>query len=154
MRLWDFALKIHARPGVEAVYLRLQDDHRQCVSFLLWRLWTVVEARPVDARLLGDAALAAKGWEAAATLPLRGVRRRLKTNVTAIDADGQAALREAIKAAELQSERLLLEALETLTPAPSGAAQDIDRGLMAATLAWGGTPAPPALLRVLADAAG
>ncbi|HEX7759870.1 MAG TPA: TIGR02444 family protein [Caulobacteraceae bacterium] len=153
MNLWDFAGRVHARPGVEAACLALQDDHGQCVSFLLWRLWTLADGRPVDGVLLGDAVLAARSWEAAATAPLRLVRRRLKTAPMPVTPQGQAALREAIKAAELQSERLLLEALETMTPKGSGLNPGIERGLMTAALAWGGGGAPKALLRVLAQAA-
>ena len=154
MKLWEFAGRIHARPEVEAACLALQDDHGQCVSFLLWRLWTLVEGRPVDGVLLGDAVLAARAWEAAATAPLRAVRRRLKTAPMPVTAEGQAALREAIKAAELHAERLLLEALQSMTPEPSGLSPGIERGLKTATLAWGGGAAPVALLRVLAQAVG
>jgi uncharacterized protein (TIGR02444 family) len=151
--LWAFAGRIHARPGVEAACLSLQDDHGQCVSFLMWRLWTLAEGRPVDAALLGDAVLAARTWETAATGPLRTVRKRLKTLPAPIAAEGQARLREAIKAAELESERLLLEALEAMTPPSSGLNPGAERGLATAALAWGGPAAAPAkLLRVLAQA--
>ncbi len=153
MKLWEFAGRIHARPEVEAACLALQDDHGQCVSFLLWRLWTLAEGRPVDAVLLGDTVIAARTWETAATSPLRDVRRRLKTAPMPVTPAGQAALREAIKTAELQSERLLLDALETMTPPGAGLNPGLERGLMTAALAWGGGAAPKALLRVLAAAA-
>lgn len=152
MNLWDFANRVHAQPGVEAACLSLQDDHGQCVSFLMWRLWTLAERRPVDGVLLGDAVAAAQTWEAAATAPLRTVRRRLKTLPSQIPADGQARLREAIKSAELESERLLLQALEAMTPATAGLNPGVERAMRTAALAWGGPAAPPALLRVLAKA--
>ncbi|MGA0603745.1 TIGR02444 family protein [Caulobacter sp. KR2-114] len=153
MRLWDFATRLYADPQVEAACLSLQDDHGQCVSFLIWRLWALKEGRPVDARLLGDAVLTARTWETAATAPLRAVRRRLKTLPSTIPADGQGRLRQAILAAELESERLLLEALETATPETSGLVPGAERALAAAALAWGGAKAPPLkLLKVLAGA--
>lgn len=154
MSLWAFADRIHAKPGVEAACIALQDDHGQCVSFLLWRLWTLAEGRPVDGALLGDAVMAAKAWESTATAPLRAIRQRLKTAPMPVTPAGKAALREAIKAAELHSERLLLESLESMTPPPAGLSPGIERGLMTAALAWGGGAAPKALLRVLAAAAG
>lgn len=151
MKLWDFATRVYADPGVQAACLALQDDHGQCVSFLLWRLWTLKEGRPVDGALLGDAVLTARTWETAATAPLRAVRRRLKTLPSTIPADSQGRLREAILAAELESERLLLDALEAATPAPAGLSPGPERALAAAALAWGGAHAAPAkLLKVLA----
>ena len=150
--LWDFAARVYARPDVQAACLALQDDHGQCVSFLLWRLWALREGRPVAAALLGDAVLTARTWESAATAPLRTVRRRLKTLPSTIPADSQIRLREAILAAELESERLLLDALEAATPPPAGGlTPSPERALAAAALAWGGATAAPArLLKVLA----
>lgn len=153
MKLWDFATRTYADPQVQAACLALQDDHGQCVSFLLWRLWTLKEGRAVDAGLLGDAVLTARTWETAATAPLRSVRRRLKTLPSTIPADGQGRLLQAILAAELESEKLLLDALEAATPTATGLRPGAERALAAAALAWGGAhAAPPKLLRVLAGA--
>lgn len=153
LRLWDFATRTYADPQVQAACLALQDDHGQCVSFLLWRLWTLKEGRPVDGALLGDAVLTARTWESAATAPLRVVRQRLKTLPSNMPGDGQGRLRQAILAAELESERLLLEALEAATPTTTGLRPGAERALAAAALAWGGAKAAPMkLLKVLAGA--
>jgi uncharacterized protein (TIGR02444 family) len=32
--LWPYALEVYARPGVEPLLLRLQDEHGQCVPLL------------------------------------------------------------------------------------------------------------------------
>ena len=48
MKLWDFAVAIHGEPGVDAGLLDLQDNHGQCVSYLLWAVWAARHGRAVD----------------------------------------------------------------------------------------------------------
>ena len=71
--LWDFALTLYARPGVQAAGLTLQDEHGQSVPLLIWRLWA--NDRRVDAATLRAAAGLACDWEARVVAPLRTVRR-------------------------------------------------------------------------------
>ena len=137
MRLWDWALEVHARPGVGVACLTLQDDHGQCVSLLLWRAWTVAEARPVASPLLEAAIADARVWEGQVTAPLRSARRAMKT-LTIVDDAQRVALRARVQAAELDAERLLLEALEARTPAATDAREDLAAALEAAATAWNG----------------
>ena len=154
MRLWDFALAVYARSGVEAACLTLQDEHGQCVPLLLWRLWAVAEGRGIDPVLLAGAAETAKAWEDAATVPLRDIRRRLKRRFPPVSDSARAALREDLKAAELSAERLLLETLEALTPPSAGATQvDASEALAEASAAWG-APLSRAILADLIAASG
>jgi uncharacterized protein (TIGR02444 family) len=137
LKLWEFALSVYGRPGFEAACLALQDEHGQCVPFLLWRLWAVAEGRGIDPVLLAGAAETARAWEDAATVPLRDIRRRLKRRFPPVSDSARAALREDLKAAELNAERLLLETLEALTPPPSAAGFGAAEALAEATAAWG-----------------
>ena len=150
MTLWDFALSLYARPGVEAACLTLQDDHDQSVPLLLWRLWA--RGRRVDASTLGSAVALARDWDQRVVAPLRTVRRGLAAPAPPIADAARLSLRETVKASELAAERLLLESLETLTP------NDVAKGKTAidalAELAEVWSPhAPIALLTHLAAAA-
>ena len=153
MSLWDYATSTYARPGVEAACLALQDEHGQCVPFLLWRLWALAEGRPVDEALLSQAAETAMVWDEAATTPLRAIRRKLKQRFPPVSDTARAALREELKASELRAERLLLDTLEALTPgpAPSHAGDERVQVLAQASAAWQ-APLTAADLEPLAEA--
>ncbi|ATJ81099.1 TIGR02444 family protein [Halomonas beimenensis] len=103
--LWDFALALYARPGVEAACLHLQDDAGLEVIELLWRCWLFrhgLAAGPLPEEV--------RRWQAEVTAPLRRLRRDLKAE--AVERASVAALRERIKAAELAAEREALARLE------------------------------------------
>ncbi len=123
---WDWAVEAYARPGVAEACLDLQDTYGQNVPLLLWAIWRG-----------GDVAAAvdlARAWEDEVVGPLRGVRRRLKGRA------GAEALREQVKAVELEAERTLMQALEAM----AGKAPDTI-ALSTAAEAWGGAPPPEAL---------
>ena len=136
MTLWDFARATYGRPDVSAACLELQDIHGQCVSLLLWRVWTLAERRPVDEGLLATAADAARDWDRAAVTPLRELRRRLKAPAPPVEDAARTALRDQIRSAELAAERILLDTLEALTPAPGGDHLDLTAALTATAAAW------------------
>jgi uncharacterized protein (TIGR02444 family) len=146
MDLWSFAVAAYARDEVETACLDLQDGAGQCAPLLLWRLWACAQGRPVDAGLLASAIAAARAWEEMAVAPLRKMRRGLKRPFPPFGDRARTRLRQDIKAAELRAERMLLETLEAMTPAPGGAAEDAEAALTALALAWNGAARGPALL--------
>jgi uncharacterized protein (TIGR02444 family) len=148
---WDFASEVYGRPGVAASCLALQDEHAQCVSYLLWRLWVWRRGDGLEAGDLARAAELARRWEDAVLRPLRAVRTDLKPPIADVGDAARETLRAAILAGELQAERLLLDSLEALPRAPGEAAPDALAALQSAVDAWG-RPAPPALLAELARA--
>ena len=109
--LWDWAVAAYARPGVADACLELQDAHGQNVPLLLFAAWTAAEGLHAD---LDRAAALARTWETTAGANLRAARRNLKPPLDGFDSDAQGRLRAAVKAAELDGERLLLAALERL----------------------------------------
>jgi uncharacterized protein (TIGR02444 family) len=145
MSLWDETLEAYARPGVPEACLTLQDVHGQNTSFLLWAVW----AETADPAVLAQAAEIARRWEALALGPLRAVRRALKPAFPGVADGPRQDLREDVKAVELRAERVLMEALEALTPGQGGA--HALAALEAASAAWG-KPAPPDALAALAAA--
>jgi uncharacterized protein (TIGR02444 family) len=117
------------RPGVAAVCLALQDRHGQHVNLVLFALWVGASGRGrLSAADLDAAKAALTPWYAAVIAPLRALRRRAK------DEPDAAALYAALKAAELEAERVAQDRLERLAPQP-GAADASPRDDAAANLA-------------------
>jgi uncharacterized protein (TIGR02444 family) len=134
MSLWDWTSAAYGRPGVAEACLELQDRHGQSVPFLLWAVW----ARADDAELLAEAADSVRAWEKVATLPLRGVRRDLKTPRPPIDDTDRESVRNGAADVELVAEKAILQALEALTPTPPRGRAGPAEALAAAAAAWSG----------------
>lgn len=147
MAIWEWVLQAYARPGVPEACLRLQDEHGQNTSFLLW----AVHAGAKDPELLTSAAATAQAWDRTALIALREVRRALKPPLPRVADNARLALREEVKGLELAAERLLLETLDGLTRGRGGASTL--EALEAASKAWD-KPAPPGALAELAAALG
>ncbi|MEN8197051.1 MAG: TIGR02444 family protein [Pseudomonadota bacterium] len=99
---WDWSLEIYGRPGVKETLLDLQDRLGLDVNLLLFACWTGATGRgrlsgSEWARLIDGTA----DWRACVIEPIRAVRRHLKDLG---DKPGAAALRERVKALELEAE--------------------------------------------------
>lgn len=136
MKFWTWALEAYARPGAAQACLDLQDQHGQCVPYLLWAAWAVQEGRPLDRSTLEAGAEAAARWEAAAVGPLRAARRAMKQEVPGVADATREALRGEVKALELRAEQLLIETLEAMSPEPGPAGPGLQFALAAAAAAW------------------
>ena len=112
--LWSFALSTYARPGVEAACLRLQAQGAD-VCLLLTGAW--LEQRGVTRTPERVQALQqiAGPWQTQVIEPLREVR--VQWRAMAQQDGALAALRERVKALELDAERQLLLRLQTLAQA-------------------------------------
>ena len=146
MGIWDWTLEAYDRPGAREACLALQDDHGQHVSYLLWAAW----AGETLEELLVTGTAAARAWDAAALVPLRQVRRTLKSPAPPIADGPREALREAVKGCELFAERALMEALAELSGRAAGPV-DALAVLESAVRAWG-RPAPREAVAALATA--
>ena len=82
---------------------------------------------------------------------LRSVRRTLKAPVPDIDDGPREAIRNRIKALELEAERHLLDALEALAPEAAGSPRPAIDALAATARIWASVTPRPGLIR-LADA--
>jgi uncharacterized protein (TIGR02444 family) len=150
--LWPYALELYGRPGAEPLLLTLQDAHGQCVPLLLWAAWLAASGRPAERATLERGAALARAWEDAAIAPLRGLRRRLKRPAGPGSPSAREQLRRGAKALELDAERMLLQMLDELSPAPAEDAVALGDMLALAASAWG-REAPPELLDRLAELA-
>lgn len=148
MSLWDWAVAAYGAPGVADACLTLQDHHEQNVPLLLWSAWIAQTGRRPDEETIEAACDTARAWDGVVTAPLRAVRRTLKAPVPDIDDGPREAVRERIKALELEAERHLLEALEALTPAGEGPARPAIDGMAATARVWSRITPRPALVRL------
>ena len=122
---WRFSLALYRREGVAPACIALQDAHGLDVNMMLYGLWLASTGRAVTDAELAAADAAVAGWRTHAVIALRGVRRYLREPDPAVDARAAAALRERVKAVELEAERLQQEALFALRHAHEwGRAED------------------------------
>lgn len=148
MRLWDWAVVAYGADGVAEACLGLQDLHEQNVPLLLWGGWNAVTGRRPDADDIEAACDVARAWQDTAIAPLRAVRRTLKAVIPDLDEGDRLAVRDQVKAVELEAERRLLLALEGLSPAAAGTARPAIDGLVEVARAWGAVTPRPALIRL------
>jgi uncharacterized protein (TIGR02444 family) len=112
--LWDFSLALYAQPGVADACLQLQDEHGLNVNLLLWCVWLeqldvhLTEAHFQEAHHHTDE------WDRRYVVPLRQLRRRMKTEFGTRDETIEA-IRNQIKGAELAAEKELQMRLQRLT---------------------------------------
>ena len=110
--LWNFALELYAKPGVEKACLALQDSGSD-VCLLLTGAWLQRRGvRCLNERLIALRNVAAP-WQREVLAPLRQTRSDWRASA-AQDAE-LASLRKEVKRLELEAERVLLERLQSLT---------------------------------------
>ena len=148
--LWTWAVTAYEAPGVAEACLSLQDHNEQNVPLLLWAAWVAVTGRRPDEETIEAACDAARAYDTVVVAPLRAVRRTLKAPIPDVDNDHREALRQQVKALELDAERRLMLELEELAPPPSGAARRAIDGLAETAKLWARVVPRPALT-TLAD---
>ncbi len=148
--LWTWAVAAYDAPGVAEACLSLQDHNEQNVPLLLWAAWVAVTGRRPDEETIEAACDAARAYDTVVVAPLRAVRRTLKAPIPDVDNDHREALRQQVKALELDAERRLMLELEDLAPPPSGAARRAIDGLAETAKLWARVVPRPALT-TLAD---
>lgn len=105
--LWGWSLSVYGRPGVAAACLTAQDRHGADVNLALWAAWTgAVHGHLLTGAEAAAAREAVEAWSREVVVPLRSLRRRLKTGPLPAPAPATDALRNRIKAAELEAERI------------------------------------------------
>jgi len=107
--LWSFSLTTYAHPGVEQACLQLQSAGVN-VCLLLCGAWLGQRGVACDEQRLQQLRSVAASWDIDVVRPLRTLRTQWKVGSTQ-DSDLHA-LREQVKALELEAERHLLLRLE------------------------------------------
>jgi uncharacterized protein (TIGR02444 family) len=113
---WTFSLGLYGKPGVPQACLTAQDGSGVDVNVLLFTLFAARSGRRLEAADVKRLIDATAVWKDTVVVPLRHARRALKDPPASVDAAGAAALRDRVKAIELESERLEQEALYATFP--------------------------------------
>jgi len=113
---WRFSLQFYRLPKVADACITLQEEVGVDVNLLLFLLWHARQRRRLSPA--GVAALEGKigPWRDITVIPLRSVRRALKSPPALVEASTAEAFRNRIKAVELEAERLQQEAMYALAP--------------------------------------
>jgi uncharacterized protein (TIGR02444 family) len=130
---WQFSLAFYARPGVADACLQLQDDAGVDVNVMFYVLFLATQRRQIDRTDAARLDSLVKKWRELAVVPLRSLRRRLKTGIEPFPAADTESLRSAVKRIELDAERIEQEWLERHVPASTVGTQSISQVAAAQT---------------------
>jgi uncharacterized protein (TIGR02444 family) len=118
---WRFSLRFYRQQGVADACIALQEQSGVDVNLLLYLLWHAQGGRTFMPGEVESIERQVAPWRESTVVPLRAVRRTLKTPpLSIVDAVAAESFRTRIKAVELEAERLQQEAMYALA-APSGA---------------------------------
>ena len=125
---WQFSIEFYAVPGVAQACIELQDQAKVDVNILFFLLWNATQGRAFNTADVAEVERRIGPWRDMAVVPIRNVRRALKSPPPVMAPDAAEGLRTRIKAVELEAERLQQEALYGLAqssrlgrPSPSKA---------------------------------
>ena len=116
---WRFSLQFYRMSGVADACIALQDEAGVDVNLLLFLLWNASMGRQLSRADVEDLERRVGEWREGVVVPLRELRRRLKSPPSLIQPEAAEAYRMRIKQAELEAERLQQEALFALSQAAS-----------------------------------
>jgi uncharacterized protein (TIGR02444 family) len=134
---WRFSLRFYRQPKVADACIALQEEVGVDVNLLLFLLWHASLGQALSATDVEALEGRIAPWREATVIPLRGVRRALKSPPQLVAGAAAELFRTKIKAVELEAERLQQEAMFALASAsPLGrkaaSPQDAARGNIAA----------------------
>jgi len=134
---WRFSVKFYAVPGVAPACIELQDQAGVDVNVLFFLLWNATQRRTFSREQVADIERKIGAWRDMAVVPLRAVRRALRSAPPVIAPEVAEGFRTRIKAVELEAERLQQEALYGIAQAgppgePAASPDDAARRSVAA----------------------
>jgi len=112
---WRFSLKFYGQSDVSDACIALQDGCGVDVNLLLFLFWLASERQLLSADEVKKLDATIKSWRELTIIPIRDTRRKLKGAKTFVDPAKQEALRDKVKAVELEAEKLQQEALYAFT---------------------------------------
>lgn len=134
---WRFSLRFYRESAVAEACIALQEEAGVDVNLLLFLLWHAVHAHALTAAEVAALEKRIGAWREMTVVPLRAVRRALKSPPALVESGTAEAFRTKIKAVELEAERLQQEAMYDLARAkllgrPAASPQEAARGNVAA----------------------
>jgi uncharacterized protein (TIGR02444 family) len=119
---WRFSLQFYRLPKVADACIALQEEAGVDVNLLLFLLWHARQRRRLSAAEVAALEQKIAPWRDITVIPLRSVRRALRSPPALVEASTAEAFRNRVKAAELEAERLQQEAMFMLAPLGAEAA--------------------------------
>jgi uncharacterized protein (TIGR02444 family) len=113
---WQFSVSFYSVPEVAAACLDLQDQSGADVNIVMFLLWNAMRRGKFSATDVADLERRFGKWRVQAVIPLRALRRALKSPPAAIEPAKAEKFRTKIKGVELEAERLQQEALYEIAP--------------------------------------
>ena len=113
---WRFSLQFYRLPQVADACIALQEEAGVDVNLLLFLLWQASQRRRLSTADVTALEAKIAPWREVTVIPLRSVRRALKSPPALVAAPTAEAFRNRIKAVELEAERLQQEAMFALAP--------------------------------------
>jgi uncharacterized protein (TIGR02444 family) len=111
---WKFSVKFYAVPGVAPACIALQDLAGVDVNLLFFLLWNASQGRALNKSEIKELDHMVGVWRNTAVIPLRQIRRALKSPQEILAPDLVKDFRSRVMAAELEAERLQQEAMYAL----------------------------------------
>lgn len=103
--LWLYACQVYSQPGVETALLTLQDEYGADINLILQALWLANEGINWTPACIPEDY---QPWITEQVIPIRNMRRRLKTQWVEQRGLGFEDFRQQVKKLELQAEQYAL----------------------------------------------
>jgi uncharacterized protein (TIGR02444 family) len=114
---WRFSLRFYRQREVADACIALQEEAGIDVNLLLFLLWHATQKRALSAPEVAELERRAAPWRNMTVIPLRTMRRALKSPPALVPGATAEFFRAKIKAVELEAERLQQEAMYQLATA-------------------------------------
>jgi uncharacterized protein (TIGR02444 family) len=112
---WRFSLYFYRQPTVSDACIALQDEYGVDVNLLLFLLWLADQGRQLSADEVKKVDEKVRDWRNFTVIPIRNIRRKLRSARTLVVAAEQEVFRTKVKGIELEAERLQQQTLYALS---------------------------------------
>ncbi len=112
---WQFSLRFYRQPQVADTCIALQEERAVDVNLLLFLLWQATRKRALAAAEVAEIERRVGAWREMTVIPLRTLRRALKSPPPLVAGAAAELFRTKVKAVELEAERLQQETLFALS---------------------------------------
>jgi uncharacterized protein (TIGR02444 family) len=115
--IWDFVLGYYRQQGVSDAAIALQDSIGIDVNMVLFLMWMAAQNKTLAAPDVKTVSDTSHAWQRSVVVPIRAIRRLLKSDAPLVDNDSAQAYRKKVQALELEGEQLQLNAMASMAGA-------------------------------------